>query len=48
MGDVLLRNEIDQISNITYIPIMLYVNTNNTGQEYNVSKRSVIIITLNY
>ncbi|CAD8161234.1 unnamed protein product [Paramecium pentaurelia] len=48
MGDVLLRSEIDQISNITYLPIMLYVNTNNTGQEYNVSKRSVIIITLNY
>ncbi|CAD8150395.1 unnamed protein product [Paramecium octaurelia] len=48
MGNVLLRSEIDQISNITYLPIMLYVNTNNTGQEYNVSKRSVIIMTLNY
>ncbi|CAD8075501.1 unnamed protein product [Paramecium primaurelia] len=48
MGEVLLRSEIDQISNITYLPIMLYVNLNNTGQEYNVSKRSVIIITLNY
>ncbi|CAK80281.1 unnamed protein product (macronuclear) [Paramecium tetraurelia] len=48
MGDVLLRSEIDQISNITYMPIMLYVNTNNTGQEYNISKRSIIIITLNY
>ncbi|CAD8080490.1 unnamed protein product [Paramecium sonneborni] len=48
MGDVLLRSEIDKISNITNIPIMLYVGTNNTGKEYNVSKRSVIIITLNY
>ncbi|CAD8081909.1 unnamed protein product [Paramecium sonneborni] len=48
MGDVLLRSEIDKISNITNIPIMLYVKTNNIGEQYNVSKRSVIIITLNY
>lgn len=48
MTNVLLRSEIDTISNISYLPVMLYIGPNNTAAEYNISRRSMIIITLDY